>query len=110
MNKTSQNYWLDIVIGIAFVASFVTGIAFLFMGVGGYLGGRNSAYAASFLGIARDMWRSLHTFTSFVMAAGVGLHLVFHFRWIMYVTKRKLSARVLKLPVQDQVVAREVTA
>lgn len=95
MNRTSLNYWLDIVIGIAFVGSFVTGVAFLFMGSGGYLGGRNPAYATVFLGIARDAWRPLHTFTSFVMAAGVGLHLLYHFKWIMCVTKRMLpvSAR-----------------
>jgi len=70
VNRTRLNYWLDVVIGVALVASFLSGIAFLFMG-GGYWGGRNTAYGAAFLGSARDAWRSLHTFTSVGMAAGV---------------------------------------
>ena len=108
MTKTGLNYWLDVVIGIAFVAALVTGVAFLFLGTGGHAGGRNTAYQAAFLGIAREVWRSLHTFTSFVMTAGVGLHLVFHFRWITCVTRRMLPARRLRLPVQKQGAACEV--
>ena len=107
MTKTSLNYWLDIVIGIAFIAALVTGVAFLFMGTGGYEGGRNAAYETAFLGIAREAWRSLHTFTSVVMTAGVGLHLAYHFKWITCVTKRMLPARV-RLPLQKQNAACEV--
>ena len=102
MTRTSLNYWLNIVIGIAFIASFVTGVAFLFMGTGGYEGGRNAAYETAFLGIAREVWRSLHTFTSFVMTAGIGLHLVYHFRWIVCVTKRMLPARELRPQMHKQ--------
>jgi len=107
MTKTSLNYWLDIVIGIAFVASFVTGVAFPFMGTGGYEGGRNIAYEAAFLGIAREAWRTLHTFTSFVMTVGVGYHLAYHLPWIVCVTKRMLPVRGLSLPVQEQDAVRE---
>ncbi len=32
MNKTTLNYWLDVVIGLAFVVAAVTGIVFLFIG------------------------------------------------------------------------------
>ena len=109
MTRTSFNYWLDVVIGIAFIASLVTGVAFLFMGTGGYEGGRNIAYEAAFLGIAREAWRSLHTFTSFVMTVGVGYHLAYHFRWIVSVTQRMLSVRGLSLPVQEQDAVREAT-
>lgn len=107
MTRTSFNCWLDVVIGIAFIASLVTGIAFLFMGTGGCEGGRNAAYQAAFLGIAREAWRSLHTFTSFVMTIGVGYHLVYHFRWIAAVTKRMLPVRALSLPVLEQDAVRE---
>lgn len=95
MNKTLLNYWLDVVIGLAFIGAAVTGIAFLFMGSGGYQGGRNATYAAAFLGLSRETWKDLHTLTSLVMTAGVGIHLVFHFNWIVCVTKRMLP----KLPV-----------
>lgn len=90
MNKTQLNYWLDVVIGLAFIGAAVTGIAFLFMGSGGYQGGRNASYAVVFLGLSREIWKDLHTLTSLVMTAGVGIHLVFHFNWIMCVTKRML--------------------
>ncbi|MCJ7551160.1 MAG: DUF4405 domain-containing protein [Anaerolineae bacterium] len=110
MTKTGLNYWLDVVIGIAFIASLVTGVAFLFKGTGGYEGGRNPAYDVAFLGVAREVWRPLHTFTSFVMTAGVGLHLVFHFRWITCVTKRMLPVRELRVSVQTQDAVFEVTS
>jgi hypothetical protein len=38
MTRTSFNYWLDIVIGLAFITSLVTGVAFLFKGTGGIRG------------------------------------------------------------------------
>ncbi|MCU0519096.1 MAG: DUF4405 domain-containing protein [Anaerolineae bacterium] len=96
MNKSMLNYWLDIVVGLAFVLAAVTGIAFLFMGSGGYQGGRNALFQVAFLGIARDTWSDLHTLSSLVMTAGVGLHLVFHFNWIVCVTKRMLHRPVRK--------------
>lgn len=94
MNKTMVNYWLDVVIGLGFVLAFISGVAFLFMGSGGYQGGRADVSQAFFLGIARETWRTLHTFSSLMMSAGVGLHLAFHLNWIACVTKR-----MLRLPV-----------
>jgi len=108
VNRTKLNYWLDVLIGIALVAAFVSGIAFLFMGSGGYSGGRNATYGAAFLGVSRDVWRSLHTFTSFVMAAGVGLHLLYHYRWISCVTRRILPR--VKLTGRTPEVACEITS
>ena len=90
MSKTKLNYWLDVVIGLAFILSFATGVAFLFMGESGYQGGRNLSYSVAFLGIARETWKDLHTLGSLVMGAGVGIHLVLHFNWIVCVTKRML--------------------
>ncbi|MGC9520682.1 MAG: DUF4405 domain-containing protein [Anaerolineae bacterium] len=98
MNKTQLNYWLDIVIGLAFVLAASTGLAFLFMGSGGYQGGRNLSYQAAFLGLSRDVWKDLHTLSSLVMTAGVGLHLVFHANWIVCVTKRMVARMRARKP------------
>jgi hypothetical protein len=98
MNKTQLNYWLDIVIGLGFVLAFISGIAFLFMGSGGYQGGRADLSQAFFLGIARETWRTLHTFSSLLMSTGVGLHLIFHLNWIACVTKRMLKLPEISLP------------
>lgn len=91
MTKTRVNYLLDLVIGIAFIISAVTGIAFLFMGSGGYQGGRNLGFATAFLGISRAKWSDLHTLGSLIMIAGVSIHLALHWKWIVCITQQWLK-------------------
>jgi hypothetical protein len=93
MTKTKLNYLLDAVIGLAFALSGVTGIAFLLMGEGGYQGGRNPGFATSLLGLSRGTWSDLHTWASVVMIAGIVLHVVFHWGWIVCVTRNMLPSR-----------------
>jgi hypothetical protein len=93
MNKNYVNYALDAVIALAFVIASVTGLAFMAMGSGGYQGGRNGDFQTVFLGISRTSWSDLHTLTSIVMIAGVFVHLVLHWRWIVCVTGRILAIR-----------------
>lgn len=93
MDKARANYLLDAVIGLAFTISTVTGLAFMVMGSGGYQGGRNPGFATALLGLSREAWSDLHTLTSLVMVAGVALHIAFHWRWIVCVT-RKMAPKV----------------
>ena len=93
MSKARLNYMLDAVIGVAFLISSVTGLAFLLMGSGGYQGGRNPHFATSLLGISRETWSDLHTWASLVMVAGVVVHLVLHWKWIVCVTRQVLPPR-----------------
>ena len=93
MSKVKLNYLLDAVIGLAFLLSSVTGVAFLLMGSGGYQGGRNSRYATALLGLSRGTWSDLHTWASLVMIAGVVVHLVLHWKWIVCMTKHWLPSR-----------------
>jgi hypothetical protein len=92
VNKAKLNYLLDVVIGLAFALSGATGIAFLLMGSGGYQGGRNPDFKTALLGLSRGTWDDLHTWTSLVMIAGVLVHLVLHWRWIVCVTKKMLPS------------------
>jgi hypothetical protein len=92
VNKAKLNYLLDVVIGLAFALSGATGIAFLLMGSGGYQGGRNPDFKTALLGLSRGTWDDLHTWTSLVMIAGVLVHLVLHWRWIICVTKKMLPS------------------
>ena len=57
LNKARLNYALDVVIAFAFILSSLSGIAFMFMGSGGYQGGRNPDFQTELLGISR---RSLY--------------------------------------------------
>lgn len=92
MSKPKLNYILDAVIGLAFVLSSVTGLAFLLMGEGGYQGGRNPGYATALLGLSRQTWSDLHTLGSLVMIVGVIVHVLFHWKWIVCVTKKMLPS------------------
>lgn len=91
MSKTRLNYVLDAVIAVAFIASALTGVVFLFGGSGGYQGGRNPAFQTEMLGIDRGVWSDLHTWVSLVMIAGVAMHLAMHWSWIVCMTKRMVN-------------------
>jgi hypothetical protein len=93
MSKARLNYWLDVVIGLAFVVAALTGVAFLLMGSGGYQGGRNPGFQTELLGIQRTAWSDLHTLSSLVMMAGVAVHLALHARWIACVTDALFQRR-----------------
>ena len=92
MSKTKLNYLLDVVMGVAFALSAATGVAFLFMGSGGYQGGRNPGFRTALLGLSRETWSDLHTWGSLVMMAGVAVHLVLHWKWIVCVTKQMMPS------------------
>ncbi|MBU0704337.1 MAG: DUF4405 domain-containing protein [Chloroflexi bacterium] len=93
MSKPKLNYVLDAVIGLAFALSGVTGLSFLLMGSGGYQGGRNPGYATALLGLSRQTWSDLHTLGSVVIIVGVMVHVLFHWKWIVCVTKKMLPSR-----------------
>lgn len=92
MSRTRLNFLLDAVIGLAFALSCVTGLAFLLMGEGGYQGGRNPGFATALLGLSRGTWSDLHTWSSAVMIAGIAVHIVLHWKWIVCVTKQMLPS------------------
>jgi hypothetical protein len=91
MSKAKFNYVLDVVIALAFILSTLTGVVFIFAGSGGYQGGRNPSFQTEILGVERSNWSDLHTLTSLVMIAGVFFHLVFHWNWIVCMTKQMLK-------------------
>ena len=106
MNKAKLNYLLDAVIGLAFLLSGVTGVAFLLMGSGGYQGGRNPGFATALLGLSRETWSDLHTWASLVMIAGIAVHIVFHWKWIVRMTRNMMPS----LPCRTKEQACEVVA
>lgn len=91
MSKAKLNYVLDAVIAVAFIASALSGVVFLFAGSGGYQGGRNPGFQTEMLGIQRTVWSDLHTWVSLMMIAGVLIHLVLHWNWIVCMTKRMVE-------------------
>ncbi len=88
--RATINFWVDVVIGVAFVAAAVSGVVLLVMGSGGgYRGGRGAD-------AVRGVWRDLHDWSGIAMTAGVLGHLVLHARWIGCMSRnlfRKATAR-----------------
>ena len=91
MSRTKLNYMLDAVVALAFILAAVSGIIFLFAGSGGYQGGRNLSFRTEMLGIDRRVWSDLHTWVGLVMIAGVVIHLVIHWKWIVCMTTRMVK-------------------
>lgn len=77
MNKTKTNYWVDLIIALAFVVSAISGIVFL-LPISG----------STVLGVSYSMWDQIHTWGSLLMIAGVLAHLVLHWKWIVAMTKK----------------------
>ncbi|MCB9422122.1 MAG: DUF4405 domain-containing protein [Ardenticatenaceae bacterium] len=82
MNKTKLNYWIDVVIGIAFVLSAVSGIVFLFP-----ITGTTAA------GVTYQAWNQIHTWGSLLMVAGVLAHFVLHWKWLVHMTRKTFSVQ-----------------
>jgi len=89
MNKATANYWVDMLIALAFVLSAISGLVFLLPG----------DIETGVLWVSYRAWNTLHTWSSLAMIAGVGLHLALHWKWLVSMTKRQLTrpARVAKL-------------
>jgi len=79
VNKPTVNYWLDLIIGIAFIASAVSGIVFLL-----------PFPVDSALGINYANWDKIHTWGSLLMIGGVFAHLALHWKWLTHMTRKTL--------------------
>jgi cytochrome b subunit of formate dehydrogenase len=106
MKKNILNYLLDAVIAAAFLMAGATGIAFLFLGSGGFQGGRNPGFAVEFLGLERGVWSDLHDLAGLVMIAGIAVHLILHWRWIVCTT-RQIVSRLFRRAVPVRAAAAE---
>jgi hypothetical protein len=80
--RPATNYWVDVIIAIGFAASAASGIVFLLPG----------PMPAGVLGLSLGAWSELHTWSSLVLVAGVAAHLALHWRWMLHMTRRQLSA------------------
>ena len=88
--KAKLNYIVDVVIGLAFILSALSGLV-LFFAPSGYQGGRNPYYMQPVLFLNTHTWDILHTWSSIAMISGVGAHLVLHRDWMVCMTKRLLT-------------------
>jgi len=84
VKRAKLNYWTDVLMGVAFVISAISGLVFLLP-----LGFLSSDVTRT-LGVSNSLWDLLHLWGSLAMIAGVGGHLLLHTKWIVAMTKKLL--------------------
>jgi Domain of unknown function (DUF4405) len=80
VNKARANYWVDLATGMALVFSAMSGLVLLLPG----------DPTTGALGLSFRTWNAVHTWSSLAMVAGVGIHLVLHWKWTVSMTRRML--------------------
>lgn len=87
LRKAYLNLFLDAAIGLAFIAEAISGFVLWFvLPHGGFQGGRNPSFARTFL-LSRGEWLTLHDWGAIVMTAGILLHVILHWRWIVCIVR-----------------------
>ena len=86
-SRTRLNWLLDFVVLMVGILAAISGIYFLFRPSGSYQGGRNPAYGVRGF-IARETWDDIHTWGGFLMIVAAAVHFVYHWPWVVLMTKR----------------------
>ncbi|NTW45175.1 MAG: DUF4405 domain-containing protein [Anaerolineaceae bacterium] len=89
MNKTKNNFWLDVTIYIVFLITILTGF-FLWLVIPHQLD-------IAFLGVSRSVWITAHICFGVVGLAGVVMHIVWHWGWLKALRGRPLGGLQKKL-------------
>jgi hypothetical protein len=87
MNKAKRNYYVDVVIGIAFLVTALSALVFL---VPLNWIDFSVSTTPTVLGVNFGVWQLLHKWGGIAMLAGVVLHLVLHWKWIVTMTQKVL--------------------
>jgi hypothetical protein len=82
-SKTKFNFWLDVVLFVAFLVTVITGLLVWLVIPSGPAG-----RTFILLGMARHIWIDIHSWFGVGMLAGVALHLILHYKWIGCVAER----------------------
>ena len=93
--QTRNNITLDMFLLISGLISILSGIYFLFLPIGGYMGGRNPYYDILIF-FGRHTWDDIHTWSSVAIMALVALHIPLHWQWIVKMTKTGFRSMIGK--------------
>ena len=87
MKEAQRNYYVDTVIGIAFLVAAVSALVFL---VPIDWIDFSSSMTPTILGVDFGVWQTLHKWGGIVMLIGVVVHQLLHWKWIVAMTKKVL--------------------
>lgn len=84
MNKAKMNYFIDIGLGVSFFVCFITGLI-KWPGLIKLIG------TATYRNLNSKSISMLHDFSGLAMGILVIIHLILHWKWIVYMTKHIFS-------------------
>jgi hypothetical protein len=90
MSKAKVNYWVDLLILVAFGLAGLSGIVLLLIP-----GGRGATQSIA-MGLPRAAWIELHDWTGIASMLGVFLHFVLHWSWLTCMTRHVLRGALPK--------------
>ena len=97
-----KHYFLDLLLFILFILSAFSGmvLGFISRHGGAYRGfaqgdggGPYSSCAYAVLNLSRYAWKTLHTWSSFLLVFLVLIHLLVHRQWIVSMTKKIFTSK-----------------
>jgi hypothetical protein len=83
MDKPKINYYIDVLIGIFFVVTSMTGLVLYFFLPSGIPRGSYQ----TFLNITKHDWSSIHNTFGLLMILFTFIHIILHFKWILSMTR-----------------------
>jgi len=83
LNRTKTNYLIDLILTVLFISVVSTGLfIYFFMPLGIPRGGQ-----LVYIGLMKTTWIWIHSRAGILMAALTIIHLISHWRWIIYTTR-----------------------
>lgn len=107
MRRSDKHALVDMALFLLVLSVAISGIVlWQVLPHGGFMGGRNPLYGATFLSLSRHMWNDLHFYSSLIFAGVMIIHFFLHIRWLKGVTRR--YSKILKpVPVEDSLTTRD---
>ena len=90
MSKSDRNYYVDLLIGVAFVIVVISTLVFLMptSWINWTL-----ATTPTVLGLDFGIWQGLHKWAGLAMIVGVIVHMLFHVKWIGAMTRKVFTKK-----------------
>ena len=98
MNKAKRNYYVDTIVGIAFLVIAVSALVFL---IPTSWIDFSVSTTPTVLGLDFGVWQTLHKWSGIVMLLGVAIHQLLHWNWIVAMTKKVIPNVSLPKRKQD---------
>jgi hypothetical protein len=92
MKKWVQNYVLFVFLFLLALCQAVSGfLLWLVISGGGYRGGRGIESADKVFLWSRNTWIDVHNWTAVALLVIIIIHMILHWKWILYTTKKALG-------------------